>query len=147
MHDTWAAAESLVVLGLNHEQQHQELLLTDIKHLAVAQYPVTGLCAQTCHEHTWRATRKTPCHLPGLTVRAASSKLATRERVLRSTTKRHATKSCCGPYQLANRCVTCSEYLAFIDDGGYERPEFWLSDGWAMRKQNKWRAPLYWQKT
>jgi ergothioneine biosynthesis protein EgtB len=48
------------------------------------------------------------------------------------------------PFRLASRLVTCGEYLEFIEDGGYDRPEFWLSDGWAMARAEGWRAPLYW---
>ena len=48
------------------------------------------------------------------------------------------------PYRLASRLITCGEYLAFIEDGGYRRPEFWLSDGWAMVQAQAWTAPLYW---
>ncbi len=49
------------------------------------------------------------------------------------------------PFRLASRLVTCGEYLAFIDDQGYRRPEFWLSDGWALVQQEGWSAPLYWR--
>jgi ergothioneine biosynthesis protein EgtB len=48
------------------------------------------------------------------------------------------------PFALANRLVTCGEYLAFMDDGGYRRPEFWLSDGWDTARAQAWDAPLYW---
>jgi ergothioneine biosynthesis protein EgtB len=51
-----------------------------------------------------------------------------------------------GPYSLANRLVTCGEYLAFMADEGYSRPELWLSAGWAAVKSNGWRAPLYWSR-
>ncbi len=50
------------------------------------------------------------------------------------------------PYALANRLVTCGEYAEFMADGGYRRPEFWLSAGWDAVKQNGWRAPLYWSE-
>ena len=48
------------------------------------------------------------------------------------------------PFRLASRLVTNGEYLQFIDDGGYERPDLWLSDGWATVQQEQWAAPLYW---
>jgi formylglycine-generating enzyme required for sulfatase activity len=47
---------------------------------------------------------------------------------------------------LANRLVTCGEYLAFLHDGGYERPEWWLSDGWLARQTQGWTCPLYWER-
>ncbi|HUA95898.1 MAG TPA: SUMF1/EgtB/PvdO family nonheme iron enzyme, partial [Acidimicrobiales bacterium] len=48
------------------------------------------------------------------------------------------------PFAVAERPVTCGEWLAFMEDGGYDRPELWLSDGWAVVQQQRWRAPLYW---
>jgi ergothioneine biosynthesis protein EgtB len=48
------------------------------------------------------------------------------------------------PFRLASRAVSCGEYLAFVEDGGYRRPEFWLSDGWALAQSEGWDAPLYW---
>src|SRR6185312_1858087 len=50
------------------------------------------------------------------------------------------------PFQLASRLTTCGEYLAFIQDGGYRRPEFWLSEGWATVRSEGWQAPLYWRE-
>ena len=50
------------------------------------------------------------------------------------------------PYRLASRLITCGEYLAFMEDGGYSRPEFWLSDGWATAQSQAWTAPLYWSQ-
>jgi ergothioneine biosynthesis protein EgtB len=50
------------------------------------------------------------------------------------------------PFRLAARPTTCGEYLGFVEEGGYERPEFWLSDGWATVRQEGWRAPLYWRR-
>jgi ergothioneine biosynthesis protein EgtB len=50
------------------------------------------------------------------------------------------------PFTLASRLVTCGEYLAFMADGGYQRPELWLSDGWAAGRLHNWEAPLYWEK-
>lgn len=50
------------------------------------------------------------------------------------------------PFQLASRLVTCGEFLEFLRDGGYERPELWLSDGWATVQRTRWRAPLYWEE-
>ena len=50
------------------------------------------------------------------------------------------------PFRLASRPVTCAEYLRFMEDGGYQRPEFWLSDGWDAIQSLGWQAPLYWKQ-
>lgn len=125
-------------LGLHHEQQHQELLLTDIKH----------------------AFWKNPLH-PAYAARAAAAASSAPPLgwwehaggmveighdgagfAFDNEGPRH--KRLVEPFRLASRLVSVGEYRDFIDDGGYDRPEFWLSDGWALAKAEGWRAPLYW---
>ena len=129
-----------IVLGLNHEQQHQELLLTDLKH-AFAINPLRPIYRETPPR---RPETVTPLHwieyVGGLrwighggTVFAYDNEKP-RHRVFLA------------PFQLASRLVTCGEYGAFIDEGGYRRPELWLSEGWIARAAQDWRAPLYWQR-
>ena len=77
---------------------------------------------------------------------AASSRSATPAPASPSTTRRPATGTSSGPFRIADRLVTAGEWLAFIDDGGYERPELWLSEGWATVQADGWDAPLYWQR-
>jgi ergothioneine biosynthesis protein EgtB len=138
--DTWSAAAPLILLGLNHEQQHQELLLTDIKHLLSR-----NVLLPTYSIGTSRQVRDT---LPLRWVDCAGGQVDIGHEgagfAFDNETPRHAVLL--RPYQLANRCVTNAEYLAFMDEGGYLRPEFWLSDGWALCQAQGWRAPLYWQK-
>ena len=122
-----ADAADLVELGIHHEQQHQELLLMDIKHVlsrnplrpaygrSAVPAPVGRAADRGWIEHAGRPGRDRPR-------RAAASP---------STTSRPATASTSTPFAIADRPVTCGEWLAFIDDGGYHRPELWLSDGWA----------------
>jgi ergothioneine biosynthesis protein EgtB len=138
---TWSAAEPQIVLGLNHEQQHQELLLTDIKHL-LSRNALSPVYAAGMSRRAHDAISLSWGDCPGgrLEVGHAGTGFA-----FDNETPRH--EVLLRPYRLANRCVSCGEYLAFIEAGGYERPEFWLSDGWAMRKLHDWNAPMYWQKT
>jgi ergothioneine biosynthesis protein EgtB len=130
----------LVELGVNHEQQHQELMLTDIKHL-LSKNPLLPAY-----------TRKPA---PATEVRnAAPMQLLTFEGGVReigatgkhfcfdNETPRHRTLV--EPYALGDRLVTNGEYLEFIRDGGYRRPEFWLSDGWSTVNQESWTRPFYW---
>jgi ergothioneine biosynthesis protein EgtB len=129
-----------VELGLHHEQQHQELILTDVKH-ALAQSPL-----RPAYRELAEAPRG---EVPPLRFETfaegvrwighggdgfAFDNEGPRHRVLLS------------PFALASRCATNGEYLTFMADGGYERPELWLSDGWAWRQSEGLAAPLYWQR-
>jgi ergothioneine biosynthesis protein EgtB len=139
--DLPAPVASVIELGINHEQQHQELILTDIKH-ALAQNPLrpayrsgAGAAASTAAAPmawlpfpggiTWVGH-----HGPGF----AFDNEAPRHRVFLK------------PFQLGSRLVTSGEFLAFMAEGGYDRPEFWLSDGWNAVKAQEWHAPLYWER-
>ncbi len=139
--DTWKRAEPLTVLGLNHEQQHQELILTDIKY-AFSLNPF---------EPVYRARRNAPggsvtppvwLDYPGGTVMMGHKE----DSGFAYDNEMPAHAVVLQPYRLANRLVTCGEYLAFMADGGYQRPEFWLSDGWATVCGEGWKAPLYWRE-
>jgi len=138
-----------IVLGLHHEQQHQELILTDIKHL-LGGHPA------------WPVYRKSPA--PAAPARAGVPALEWISRpgglaeigaavpgangepfAFDNESPRH--QVFLRPYALASRLVTCGEYRAFMSDGGYRRPELWLSDGWAeisATRQHDVR-PLYWR--
>ena len=130
---------SLVELGLHHEQQHQELLLTDILH-AFAQ---NALCP------AYQAHKPIDARLaPELSFAAFDGGLVEIGHdgegfAFDNEGPRH--KVWLEPFRLARRLVTNREWLAFIDDGGYRDPRHWLSDGWAAVQDNGWTAPLYWQ--
>jgi ergothioneine biosynthesis protein EgtB len=145
----WPQAEKLLVLGLHHEQQHQELILTDILHalhcnpLLPAYQPVG-----TPALHVAVATPASQwLQFPGGTAQVGHAAQPPEEVLadfaFDNETPRHSVLL--SPYQLASRLVSCGEYAQFIADGGYRRPEFWLSDGWAMVQAQGWQAPLYWQ--
>lgn len=130
------ALQPLIELGLHHEQQHQELILTDIKHafsknpLLPAYGPAAPLLAVTAPALSW-------WQFGGGIVRIGHEGAG-----FAFDNERPQHDVMVAPFRIASRLVTCGEYQAFIDDGGYERPEFWLSDGWTLAKD--WRAPLYW---
>ncbi|HEY1631366.1 MAG TPA: ergothioneine biosynthesis protein EgtB [Rhizomicrobium sp.] len=129
---------ALTVLGLNHEQQHQELMLTDIKHafscnpLLPAYRPGAPVAMTTTPALDWIA------HDGGKVEVGHDGKVFAFD----NEGPRH--EVWLRPFRLAARAVTCGEYQAFIDDGGYNRPEFWLSDGWALAQRESWNTPLYW---
>ncbi len=138
---TWQAALPMLHLGLNHEQQHQELILTDVLH-AFASNPLLptyrlpdgpGLhVAEAAPPMRWLQVRG------GLTeVGHAGQGFA-----FDNETPRHTVFL--QPFEIADRLVTCGEFAQFVADGGYRRPELWLSDGWATVQAHGWTAPSYW---
>jgi ergothioneine biosynthesis protein EgtB len=137
------ALRDMVELGLNHEQQHQELMLTDLKHVlgvnplrpayrseptgetsdpAIASPPGFVEFPGGIHEIGWSG--------PGF---AYDNEGPSHRRFLE-------------PFALADRLATNAEFEAFMADGGYERPELWMSAGWAAREANRWTEPFYWER-
>ena len=133
--------EQRVRIGLHHEQQHQELLLMDIKHVfsmnplfpSYASNPLPSVAASPA-PRSWKS------HDGGLMeVGHASDGFA-----FDNETPRH--KIYLEPFRLSSCPVTNLEYIEFIEDGGYRRPELWLSDGWHAVREQQWEAPLYWHR-
>lgn len=131
----------LLVLGLNHEQQHQELILTDLKH-AFGSNPVRPAYREWI---TSPSIESSPLRWISHAGGVAEIGFAGQAFAFDNESPRH--KVYIQPYRLANRLVTNGEYLAFVEDGGYEKPVFWLSDGWNARLAQGWSAPLYWETT
>jgi len=138
---TWSAVAPLVELGLQHEQQHQELIATDILH------------AFSCNPllPAWRPQEQPALRLAGSTapLRWLSHPGGVVEIghagegfAFDNETPRHPVLL--RPFQLADRLVSCGEFLDFIEDGGYARASHWLSDGWAAVQTQGWSAPAYW---
>ncbi|MBL8472208.1 MAG: ergothioneine biosynthesis protein EgtB [Rhodocyclaceae bacterium] len=137
--DLAPALAALIVLGLNHEQQHQELLLTDIKHLFSRSVLLPAYAAHL------PAPEQSPAALEWVDFPGGSTEIGHRgtDFAFDNETPRHPVLL--APYQLASRPVSCGEFLEFMADGGYRRPEFWLSDGWAAVSTQAWQAPFYWR--
>jgi ergothioneine biosynthesis protein EgtB len=134
-----AGALELVELGLHHEQQHQELILTDIKH-AFWSGPLRPEAARNPEAQTsapmlsW-IEMEDGIHSIGHRGDgfAFDNELPRHDALLR-------------PFQIASRPVTNQEYLEFMNDNGYGRPELWLSEGWDTVVREGWKAPFYWQR-
>jgi len=136
-----------IELGIHHEQQHQELLLTDIKHL-LSQNPTFPAYHSTSNGSPCYDTAPTATHAP-LAYRSVAGGLvsighAGDDFAFDNEGPAHLTHLT--PYRLATRLVTNAEYLEFMRDGGYDRPELWLSDGFRWQRENGVRAPLYWHE-
>jgi ergothioneine biosynthesis protein EgtB len=134
-----ASLHDAITLGLHHEQQHQELILTDIKH-AFFQNPLLP---------AYRVDKKKPTAPPALEWLDHPGGLSLIGHdghgfAFDNESPRH--QVLLRPFRSASRPVSNGEYQAFIADGGYRRPEFWLSDGWARVQEEGWEAPLYWLK-
>jgi len=141
------ATRDLVALGLAHEEQHQELLLTDVLHLfaqnplkpAYRSAPPMTLAAQPSGGPTLYIDFPGGLVEVGVAAPDGGSTFA-----FDNEGPRH--KVYLEPFRLADRLVTNAEWLAFMEDGGYARPELWLSDGWACVSERGWGSPLYWDK-
>ena len=138
--DHWETLAFRVILGLNHEEQHQELLLMDIK-------------------HNFSANPLKPVYRDSLGLREGATRpMRWLERTgglhdighegagfaYDNETPRH--QVLLGDHRLADRFITNGEYLAFIEDGGYRDPALWLSDGWTLIRREDWRHPLDWEQ-
>lgn len=130
----------IMTLGLHHEQQHQELMLTDIKHV-FASNPLSPVYIE----------RVPPAHINISPMEWVSFPEGLHwightgdGFAFDNEGPRH--RQFIPSFQLASRLVTNGEYLAFIEDGGYQNPLLWLSEGWATVQQEEWQAPLYWER-
>lgn len=127
-------------LGLSHEEQHQELLLTDLLH-AFSRNPLKPpyLDRDALRDGPPAAPLRWHAYPPAVHWMGADGNAFSFD----NERPRHAALT--PGFELSSRLVTCAEYLGFIEDGGYERPELWLSEGWDWAKREAWRAPLYWE--
>lgn len=132
---------ALMELGMQHEEQHQELILMDIKHILFSNPLTPHYLPPRANQHAEAAMSSNWVAFEGgvFKIGAASNGFAfdnelPRHEVLLS------------PFVLSDRLVTNGEYHEFMESGGYSRPHLWLSDGWDIKKREGWQAPLYWQK-
>jgi ergothioneine biosynthesis protein EgtB len=133
-----AELSQVVELGIQHEQQHQELILTDLKYLLSCN-PLAPVYRESGTKPAHAGQNARWKSFPGgiVSIGYGGQKFSfdnerPRHQVLLQ------------PFDLSDRLVTCGEYLEFMNDGGYRRPEFWLSLGWSTKREQAWAAPLYW---
>jgi len=131
----------LLELGLQHEQQHQELILTDLLHL-FAQNPTAPAYAPDAPSPPHTAKKLHWVEFPAAIAEIGVADMA--EFSFDNEGPRHRVSI--EPFRLASRLVTNGEYRAFVEDGGYARAEFWLSEGWNLVRQAEWSAPIYWRR-
>ena len=136
-----AALREVVLLGTHHEQQHQELILTDVKHL-LAQNPL----APVYRESAARSARADAGDARFVAFPGGVREVGDAGAGFAFDNEGPRHRVYLEPFALARRPVTNREFLAFVDAGGYRDPEPWLADGWAAVQRNGWEAPLYWQR-
>jgi len=134
-------AEERLVLGLHHEQQHQELLAYDIKN---------AFWANPLHPAYMSgplpAEDAAPISKRWIPVEGGVVEIGFEGDGFSFDNEQPRHKEYLNSFQLASHPVTCAEYFEFMQDGGYERADLWLSEGWATVQSEKWRAPLYWHR-
>jgi ergothioneine biosynthesis protein EgtB len=129
----------LITLGLHHEQQHQELILTDIKHAFFCNPLLPAYRSDAALPHAAMA-------LDSVSIPGGVSLIGHDGSGFAFDNESPRHQVLLRPFRIASRPISNAEYRAFIADGGYRRPEFWLSDGWAKVQEENWAAPLYWLK-
>ncbi|MGC1304583.1 MAG: ergothioneine biosynthesis protein EgtB [Caulobacteraceae bacterium] len=136
---------ALVVLGFAHEEQHQELILMDIQHLFAQ-----NVLRPAYQSHPERpdpgAAEGGPAPLRFIERSGGLVEIGDAGEGFAFDNERPRHAVYLAPHRLANRLSTNGEWMAFMADGGYRRPELWLSDGWACARANEWEAPLYWEQ-
>ena len=133
--------EAILVLGMHHEQQHQELLITDIKHV-FAQNPLHPVFRQ--RNRDLAARKISPIQFIDFEETVTAIGHDGDGFAYDNEGPRH--RALVPAFSLATRPITNGEYIAFIEDNGYNRPEFWLSLGWMTVNEQRWNAPFYWTK-
>lgn len=134
------AAQTLIELGMHHEQQHQELLLMDLKHL-LSTHPANPTYVERAPDelgsprpYEWRAVSGGLREIGHAGNGFAYDNEGPRHRVWLD------------DFAITDRAITNADWLEFMADAGYRRPELWLSDGWAAVQTHRWEAPGYWQR-
>ena len=138
--DTLAGVSPLVEVGLNHEQQHQELMLTDILH-AFAQNPLLP-----AYDPTWRFPDSHRAGDEWIALNEGIHGVGHADETFHFDNEKPAHRALVGPVRLARNLVTNAEWLAFIEDGGYRSPTLWLMDGFAAAENEQWQAPGHWRE-
>ena len=136
----WEKIAPLLELGLHHEEQHQELLLTDLKHI-LATNPLRPAYQSRDQEapKSARPMNWVPCSGGLVEIGFEGTGFS-----YDNEGPRHSVYL--EPYRLGSRLVTNGEYLEFMESRGYEQPQYWLSEGCATVQEQGWRAPLYWEE-
>lgn len=138
--EIWNEAAAVIEIGNHHEQQHQELILTDLKYL-LAQNPLLPVYRDRVISET-----PAPTDINWIKFDEGMVKVGNKGKEFTYDNEHPRHRTFVQDYELADRLITNKEYLEFMNAGGYDRSEFWLDEGWSTLKKEAWVAPLYWFK-
>jgi ergothioneine biosynthesis protein EgtB len=130
----------IVEIGLNHEQQHLELLLTDIKHL-FSRNPL-----RPSYRELPMPSNRAIAPMKWSRFKEGVYSIGHAGDTFSFDNERPRHRIFLEPFEIGTRPVSCGEYLAFMDNNGYGRPDLWLADGWSVCQREGWQAPLYWER-
>lgn len=139
----WEAFSNQLVLALNHEQQHQELLVTDLKFILGSNPLQPAYAPDRPLPAGWE--RRDVGEARWIEFPETVAEIGYRGSGFCYDNELPVHRELVGPFRLQNRLVTNGEFVAFIEDGGYRDFRFWLSDGWELVQRESWTAPLYWK--
>jgi ergothioneine biosynthesis protein EgtB len=135
-----AEINALIELGCNHEQQHQELILTDVKHM-LSLNPL-----KPAYQKQWPLTTIQPCKLAWVDIAEGLYEIGHTGSTFAFDNESPRHRIWLDAFQIASQPVTHGDFMAFMDDGGYQRSDLWLSAGWDAVTAGGWQAPMYWEK-
>jgi ergothioneine biosynthesis protein EgtB len=142
--DITSEVVDLVTLGINHEQQHQELIITDVKN-GLWTNPLRSAYRAPLEDHE-AGSRAQALPLVWRSFAGGVQAIGFEGEGFKFDNEGPRHEVYLEPFRLASRLTTNAEYLEFMGDGGYGRAELWLSDGWDCIHNNQWNAPLYWEQ-
>lgn len=139
----WKEFSPVIEIGIHHEQQHQELIVTDIKHV-FSENPLHPVYRPSAAS-SGNGERKTP-DAGWIDFGGGVHSIGHDDKGFGYDNEYPRHKVYLDPFRLQSRLITNGEYVEFIEDGGYETPELWLSEGWATAESRKWSSPFYWER-
>lgn len=139
----WKEFSPVIEIGIHHEQQHQELIVTDIKHV-FSENPLRPVYVTNSDKNGKSAKGAPPAKW--IDFEGGIHPIGHEGKGFGYDNEHPRHKVYLEPFRLQSRLVTNGEYIEFIEDGGYETPELWLSEGWATVESRNWKAPFYWER-
>ncbi len=138
--DLSKAVEELIVLGINHEQQHQELLLTDLKYL-LSQNPIHPV-----YKNDYSLVQNKNMEQGYIQIEEGVYNIGTESDSFHFDNEEGVHKVYLNAFEISKSLVTNGDFIEFIEDKGYENFNYWLDEGWSWLNENKIKSPLYWKK-